>query len=159
MIRWLKRRIAARCLKIMTSRPPDFIIGGHDNPYLLRWYAIPRNRFFNIYLHEFRRSDDDRALHDHPWFNLSLLLEGSYFEHNIAAGGVHRRTMRIAGDMKARAPWSAHRVELIEGVLCRTLFVTGPVLRSWGFHCPNGWRHWREFTDARDSGAIGRGCE
>jgi len=159
MIRWLKRRIAARCLKIMASRPPNFIIGGLDNPYLLRWYAIPRNRLFNIYLHEFRRSDDDRALHDHPWFNLSLLLEGSYFEHNIAAGGVHKRTLRIAGDMKARAPWAAHRVELIEGVRCRTLFVTGPVLRSWGFHCPNGWRHWREFTDARDSGAIGRGCE
>lgn len=159
MKRWLLRLIARRCLKIMARRPPDFIIGGKENPYLLRWWAIPRNRFFNIYLHEFRRSDDDRALHDHPWFNFSLLLEGRYYEHTIAQGGVRKRALRIAGDVKFRAPWSAHRVEVIAGTVTRTLFVTGPIVRAWGFHCPNGWRHWREFTDARDSGSIGRGCE
>lgn len=154
----LLKAITRRCLRIMASRPPDFVIGGHDNPYLLRWYAIPRNRLFNIYLHEFRRSDDDRALHDHPWFNVSLLLEGRYIEHTIAAGGVNARTLRQAGDWKFRAPWAAHRVEL-DGAPCRTLFITGPVQRSWGFHCPQGWRHWRVFTDARDTGSIGRGCE
>lgn len=148
---WIKRRV--------TRRPPDFIIGGHENPYLLRWWAIPRNRFFNIYLHEFRRSDDDRALHDHPWFNLSVLLEGRYVEHTIKAGGVRVAVERWRGAVKFRAPWSAHRVELHEEERCWTLFITGPVLRAWGFHCPNGWRHWKEFTDARDSGQIGRGCE
>ena len=35
--------------------------------YLSRWHIIPRNRYFNIYLHKFVGSDDDRALHDHPW--------------------------------------------------------------------------------------------
>ena len=45
---------------------------------------------FNLYLHEFSRSDDDRALHDHPWlFNLSVLLSGTYVEHTIDAGGIH----------------------------------------------------------------------
>ncbi len=140
-------------------RPPDFIIGGHDNPYLLRWWVIPRNKVFNIYLHEFRRSDDDRALHDHPWFNLSLLLEGRYAEHTIRAGGVGIRVERRRGMMKFSAPWSAHRVEIYPGERCWTLFITGPVLRSWGFHCPHGWRHWQEYTDSRDSGAIGRGCD
>lgn len=155
---FLARRVARRCLAIMARRPPDVVIGGAEAPYLLRWHAIPRNRFFNLYLHEFRRSDDDRALHDHPWFNVSLLLEGAYIEHSIARGGVHKRRVRAAGAIKFRAPWSAHRVELLDGI-CRTLFVTGPVLRAWGFHCREGWRHWREFTDARDSGKIGRGCE
>ncbi len=42
-------------------RKPDFIIGGPENPYLLRWYLIPQNRFFNVYLHKILRSDDDRA--------------------------------------------------------------------------------------------------
>ena len=58
-------------------RTPDLVIGGWDDPYLLRWWLIPRNRWFNVYLHLFLRSDDDRALHDHPWFNLSFLLEGA----------------------------------------------------------------------------------
>jgi hypothetical protein len=56
-----------------------------------RWWVIPRNKFFNIYLHHFLHSDDDRALHDHPWWNVSILLRsGSYVEHTIAAGGVGR---------------------------------------------------------------------
>lgn len=28
-------------------------IGGEDDPYLLRWYLIPRNKRLNIYLHQF----------------------------------------------------------------------------------------------------------
>ena len=54
-------------LRWARNREPDFIIGGHEAPYLRRHWLIPRNRFFNIYVHEFLRSDDDRALHDHPW--------------------------------------------------------------------------------------------
>lgn len=34
-------------------RKPDFVIGDPANPYLLRWYVIPRNKVFNIYLHKF----------------------------------------------------------------------------------------------------------
>jgi hypothetical protein len=148
-----------RCTnQLMASRPPDFVIGGEADPYMNRWFVIPRNRLFNIYAHEFIRSDDDRALHDHPWWNLSILLDGSYVEHTIAAGGIHRRDVRKAGDIKFRGARSAHRIELHEG-RCRTLFVTGPKLRDWGFHCEHGWRPWQIFTKPGDSGQIGRGCE
>ncbi len=155
----LHTRILARAVAIMNSRWPDVVIGGHDNPYLLRWHVIPRNPLFNIYLHQFLRSDDDRALHDHPWINVSLLLAGCYTEHTIAAGGIHHRTVRQAGDIVLRGPKTAHRIEL-HARSCTTLFITGPRLRHWGFHCPErGWVHWRDFTDPRDSGSTGRGCE
>ena len=75
---FILRRLLAKANNIM-RRPPDFIIGEPANPYLIRWWVIPRNRWFNIYLHEIRRSDDDRALHDHPWLNCSILLHGGYF--------------------------------------------------------------------------------
>ena len=61
-------------------REPDFIIGTPDNPYIRRWWVIPRNRFFNIYLHNIIRDDDDRALHDHPWRWCSIHLRGAYYE-------------------------------------------------------------------------------
>lgn len=144
--------------RIADRRPPDFIVGGKEDPYLMRWWVIPRNRFFNVYLHHFMRSDDDRALHDHPWWNLSILLKGEYTEHTIAAGGVHRAVIRRAGQFKFRGAKSAHRIELHNGP-CWTLFLTGPTLRTWGFHCPRGWRPWKEFVDDRDSGKVGRGCE
>lgn len=57
-----------------------FYIGGKENPYMIRWFVIPRNPWFNIYVHKFCRDDDDRALHDHPWWFVSLVLSGSYIE-------------------------------------------------------------------------------
>lgn len=143
--------------RIVKDRDPDFVIGGQSDPYLLRWFVIPRNPIFNIYLHEFRRSDDDRALHDHPWVNLSILIEGEYVEHTIAQGGVNHRAHRKAGDWKFRWPRHAHRLELI-GKRCTTLFITGPRLRQWGFHCPDGWVHWKRFTAGARGEIVGRGC-
>ena len=141
------------------KRSPDFVVGGSVNPYLLRWFVIPRNPVFNIYVHLFLRSDDDRALHDHPWVNLSILLDGSYTEHTIAAGGINVRTVRNAGVWKFRSSGKqAHRIELTSGP-CWTLFITGPRYRHWGFHCPDkGWVHWEKFTAANDPGAVGPGC-
>lgn len=140
-------------------RQPDFIIGGAADPYLLRWWAIPRNRFFNIYLHEIIRSDDDRALHDHPWLNCSILLQGGYVEHQIRDGGIHQRFVRKAGDVAFRRPSAAHRLEVRPAFgTTISLFITGPIVRHWGFHCPEaGWRHWKDFT-SEDSSRVGRGC-
>jgi hypothetical protein len=138
----------------MTARrTPDFIVGGAADPYLLRWWLIPRNRWLNVYLHHFLRSDDDRALHDHPWWNVSVILKGAYVEHTTA--GAQRYA---AGDVKARLGKTAHRIELTDGP-CWTLFITGPRFREWGFHCPNGWRHWGDFTSPINKGEVGRGCE
>jgi hypothetical protein len=144
---------------ISNSRSPDFVIRPTSGKeYLRRWFVIPRNPVFNIYYHEIVRSDDDRALHDHPWFNISIILVGGYWEHTIAKGGVHHRKWRGAGTIKFRTAKAAHRLE-VDGP-CSTLFITGPRFRSWGFHCPEaGWRHWRTFTGGERGDTIGRGCD
>lgn len=143
----------------VVTRPPDFVIGGTDNPYLLRWHVTPRGEGPACYLHQFRRSDDDRALHDHPYCSTSIILRGQYVEH-LPAGQWFRR---VTGDVVQRDATTPHRVELLRDadgveVPCWTLFLTGPRLRDWGFHCPQGWVPWQVFTDARDAGATGRGC-
>lgn len=139
-------------------RPPDFIIGGVDNPYMLRWWVIPRNRWFNIYLHHILRDDDDRALHDHPWVNVSIVLKGGYFE--VMGPGITK--WRGRGSIVFRRPTAAHRlvVKHVDGKGdCWSLFITGPRVREWGFLCPQGWRDWRVFTAPADRGQIGRGCD
>lgn len=151
--------VFARMLRLALSRGPAFIIGGVERPYLCRWYVIPRNSVFNVYLHKFMRSDDDRALHDHPWWNASFLLSGRYVEHTIAAGGINHRIERHAGDFKFRRASAAHRVELIDGP-CWSLFITGPKVREWGFHCPAiGWVHWKNFTAGPRGEHVGKGCD
>ncbi len=135
-------------------RPADFIIGGAERPYLFRWWVIPRNRFLNVYLHKIVRDDDDRALHDHPWLNCSILIKGRYIE--VTPTG---RKLRLPWLPVFRRAKAAHRLELINGAPCWSLFITGPRIREWGFHCPRGWVHWRIFTSPEDSGRAGRGCE
>lgn len=170
-----------RSLRI--PRKPDFLIGGAERPYLRRWWVIPRNRFFNIYLHNILRSDDDRALHDHPWWSISIILRGGYYEwrpgyeYGTQLGMMWRRP----GCIRFRKATDAHRLELEiepcdyhggwkageqQAVECEeykvrpcwTLFITGPRVRDWGFHCPKGWVPWQEFTDPTDSGRVGKGC-
>lgn len=151
-------------------RKPDFIIGNPESPYLLRWWIIPRNRFFNIYLHKFLRSDDDRALHDHPWASCSIILRGGYFEHTFkktyyrAPGGIHFRRATAAHRIELDIDWKNHVPGEYPYPLkpTWTLFITGSKIREWGFHCPQGWRHWREFCGVPEGeakgGEIGKGC-
>lgn len=172
----LEDRLIAR----VTRRPPDFVIGGPDRPYLRRWWLTPWSRWGrdnpttrlqrigsalarllpSAYLHQFLRSDDDRALHDHPWSSLSILLRGYYVEHTIAAGGIRHERLLVTGDWRLRLSGRlAHRVELPHGEPCWTLFVIGPKYRAWGFHCPDeGWIPWQRFTAPDDKGAVGPGC-
>ena len=132
------------------AREPDFVIG---DDYLRRWYVLPRNPWLNLYLHQIRKSDDDRAMHDHPWANTSFLIDGCYTEHT--PDGVFERN---EGDVVSREAGALHRIELPPGSWAISLFATGPKVREWGFACAQGWVHWADFTDPANMGAVGRGC-
>jgi hypothetical protein len=155
------------------GRKPDFVIGDPSNPYLLRWWVIPRNRVFNIYLHKILRSDDDRALHDHPWWNMSIILKGGYVEY--VPGGSY---LRKAGHIICRRATAQHRLALftirveLDGTRgadgyplasrflapCWSLFITGPKIRDWGFWCPQGFKRWQDFVSPNNPGEVGPGC-
>lgn len=142
-------------------REPDFIIGPPDNPYLRRWWIVPRNPLSNVYLHEILRDDDDRAGHDHPWYSRTLIIQGGYREicYDPAQPWMIADTVtRREGDTIDRSACATHRLVLPEGGRCVTLFTTGPVLRDWGFWCEGRWVPWREFTDPDNPGLVGRGC-
>lgn len=138
---------------LMLERGPDFVIGEAAAPYLRRWWVIPRNEMSNVYLHEILRSDDDRALHDHPWQNTSVLLIGSYIEHTPEGSFV-----REPGSIVHRQATDSHRLEVTRGDRVVSLFITGPRVREWGFLCPQGWVHWRDFTGGENGELVGRGC-
>lgn len=190
----LHQRLLGWALVYTAMRQPDFTIQSPTNgPYMHRWYVTPWRHYSDlkpgegpwwqrlikwmrlpaVYIHRFVRSDDDRALHDHPWSNCSIVLDGLYIEHRILAGGVQTRTQRGPGDVVFRMAKTAHRVELptavelgvrddaVEVLQPITLFITGFKTRTWGFHCPNGWRRYTDFLDLGKSGQnkMGRGCD
>lgn len=155
------------------KRKPDFVIGDHKDPYLLRWWIIPRNNFFNIYLHKFLRSDDPRAPHDHPWHSFSILLKGCMRERCIERYiydsdgekvGYSVSTKKVKRFMYRNAEY-IHQILIKEGETAWTLFLTGPAIRKWGFHCLGfnrfKWVPWREFVGTDEGGAsgVGKGCD
>lgn len=149
--------------KIASKRPPDFEIWDSEEvsqdevPYLLRWWLLPRNPYLNFYLHCFLRSDKD-VPHDHPWWSLSYMLKGHVTERRPG----HEPRVLKAGNLVLRSAEFAHQIVVSPEILAEggawTLFITGPNVRPWGFHCPKGWKHWKDFVAAGDKGRPGAGC-
>ena len=103
--------------RVVAKREPDFIVGldSPDGIYLLRWHLTPWRNWIdmlpkerrllrgflrlwpNLYLHCFLRSDDDRALHDHPAAAVSWILHRGYVEHTIADGGIIAKQFELRG--------------------------------------------------------------
>lgn len=156
--------LRARYSSILPPKPPHgFTIGGDEQPYLRRWFITPRGEGPAAYFHQFLRDDDDRALHDHPWLSLGVILDGGYIEHT-PTGAV----ARCVGDVVLRRPEDRHRVELFRDasglpVPAWTLFLVGKRQRDWGFCCPGegiGERFvpWQEFTQGSMARSLARGA-
>lgn len=161
--------------------PPHMVIGDPENPYVWRWRLFPEYKLlwwpmpFNIYLHKFWRSDDDRALHDHPWFNISMPLTVGYWEHVPRDGDMQKTVVlwRKPFHLYVRTAETMHRIELsrtqeefcnchfcTKEIPCWSLFFTGRKTRSWGFYCPKGWVYWENFVSKYPGGnAVGKGCD
>lgn len=135
---FLTNKLLSTIEKNVKKKPPNVVIG---TDYLKRWHIIPENKFFNIYYHEVNRSDLDRHLHDHPYFFCSIILDGGYIEHQDRI--MSRRL--IKGDINFKLPRTLHRLELDKKGYAKTLFITGPKIRLWGFQTENGWMESREY--------------
>lgn len=110
--------------------------------YLDRWYIIPRNKYFNIYLHRFRGSDYAGALHDHPWWNVTIKLKGDITEIYEASTYTNFRRRLRSFRPYFRNPWMMHRF-ILDSETAWTLFITGPRVRDYGYRL-NGWTHYKD---------------
>ena len=127
---------------------PDQIITANNegSPYLHRWHLIPRNRFFNIYLHHFIGSDQ-RVMHDHPWISLAYHLAGSMeetYQDPYFLSEYRRKRLIVEGNWTYRNSKFLHYLTPEQVFPCWTLFMTGPKLKPWGFQTKDGWRPWRQ---------------
>lgn len=138
---------------VMAQRPADFVLGG----YMERWRLGQYGDAPNAYLHRFRGDDDDRALHDHPYDNVSVVLSGGYDEHvhveqlTVGPDGKYLTFCRRVhpGQVVERKASHFHRLTLVGGVEAISLFIPGPRTRRWGFLDPaQGWVDWEAYGRA-----------
>lgn len=118
------------------------IMNCERNPYLYRWYVIRTSRL-GVFIHRFVRSDEDRALHDHPWAFIVIPIWRGYREHNDR--GV-TRVLPILGTRMRKATYRP-RVELIDGRQAWSLFFRFRYVRLWGFWPKAGFVDWKKMVE------------
>ncbi len=99
-------------------------LGLPECPYMDRW--VINCGLFSIRVHHWRKSDDKRYFHDHPWWYLTLVLSGSYID--VSPNG---KDIMSRWRMAFRPALHRHTVEINSDVW--TLLITGPEIRKWGF--------------------------
>ena len=144
------------------------VVNCDRQPYLTRWYVF-RSAPVAIFIHRFHRSDEDRALHDHPWSFITFILWRGYVEHtdrpcSLCVGGagynvffparcpfcggteIERSLDRKYPGMICWRPaeWR-HRVELVGGRPAWTLVVRFRERRIWGFWERTGFIAWNKW--------------
>ena len=151
MIDWLAEKLLNRALLTPYT---------HLDGYMLRWWLVPYSntadgegcgpvswrrpiakllQFFGIAvrIHVIIRSDDARAMHNHPWWFVSLILQGGYLEYRplYTNGRYYGNSSKhySAGSIIFRRARDVHRLHLFPKQSVLTLFITGPRKKSWGF--------------------------
>jgi hypothetical protein len=122
-IRWIAPRLPGG-LELL-SRTRD----GRAEIYLARYRLLPRNRVFNVYIHQFFASDAE-GMHDHPCDWLIRGLAGWYVEETFT--GYERRH---AGRWRFMSAEQFHRVIVPRQLAGKvwTLAIRGPNRKTWGF--------------------------
>ncbi len=99
-----------------------------------------------IRIHEIIDSDRHRHPHNHPWWFVSIILRGSYFEERFNADGSLRGgRWHGPGSIIFRRANSFHSLTLEDGwgfsdpIPVTTLFITGTKSQGWGFATEDGF--------------------
>jgi hypothetical protein len=144
----MKESFAARKIQTGVSAMKVFrksVIGADapDGPLLIR-YVLFRCAAWGVYLHHLMRSDHERALHDHPWPFVSIVLAGGYSEiHDQTLDHREARQFRAPGSVLVRPAEWRHRFVLTKPAW--TLVIVGRRCRKWGFFTSKGWCWWRKY--------------
>lgn len=100
-------------------------IGLPECPYSYRWKIDLGS--FSIRLHQWLKSDDSRAFHDHSWWFVTLVLWGGYTDVSTFGDDI-----LSIGSIRYRKAEHKHTVKVNKpGTL--TLLLTGKPKRRWGF--------------------------
>ena len=125
----------------------------HDHsPYLERWILWFG---FSLRIHRFLASDRDRAMHDHPWWFVTLPLAG-YME--FTPDNIDGRLIK-PWRLHLRGAHAIHRVMLLRFPTW-TIVLTGVKSRQWGFWDEGTFAHHEEWLKGSlNAGNNGRNLQ
>ena len=117
-----------------------------------RRYRLLSTPWFNIYIHNILKSDEDSDMHDHPFDFTSVILSGAYYE-NFATPPEFEINSKAyyAGDVIEHKAEDVHKITLLSKEVWTLVFTSGRN-RMWGYHTDRGWlnhKDYRHFKNLR----------
>jgi hypothetical protein len=109
-----------------------------DGKLYLRRLHLVQTPWFSVMLHWIPSEDPQPDMHDHPVSFLSIVLRGWYDElrDDGLCDTIRWGQFKRATDVHRIVPVARNTLPLV---------LAGPVVRSWGYHTPEGWVPWREY--------------
>lgn len=125
----------------------------HLPGYMERYWLVQPSRWtfgLGVRVHHILRSDLDRDMHTHPWWSISVILRGVYWEVMPApapdapgalVGGYANLNepffcfQRKPGHITFRRRTARHKLMLFRGPVW-SLFIHGRDHGAWGYHVP-----------------------
>jgi hypothetical protein len=137
--------------------------GADTDVYLIKYYVF-QNKYFNVFIHIFLRSDRD-DMHDHPWNFGTYVIRKGYKEEviNPEDPRVFIPTILVNVRDVCQNRWATrkaetlHRVKLYheftmaeKDIAPMTVCITGPTKRDWGFVKDGKWIFWKKYLGLPD---------
>lgn len=155
------KKLANRIIEAAKKRPyrKGHIYNKDGSLYMGR-YSFFETKWLSCRVHHIAAPDDGRAMHDHPWSFLSIVLRGWYIEErpldpyhpvflDTTMSESTHWTNRKAGSIAWRHACTRHWISTVSnedfGGECWTLFIYGPLRQWWGFFTPRGKVYWQDY--------------
>lgn len=126
-----------------------------------RW-RILATPWFNIYIHNILRSDEEAHPHDHPWNFLSFILKGGYSEEWLpfyedtafASGEPMIKSVRRPGTFVYHDAKDFHKLTLLKNSAWTLVFTFGKRRPTWGFQTEQGWIEHKAYRELKHEGKL-----
>jgi hypothetical protein len=127
-----------------------------------RRYRLLSTPWFNIYIHNILKSDEDAHPHDHPWGFIALMFWGSYLEEWLGAyedyrywaGTELRQDVRSIGSLYYHQAKDFHKITLRSPSVWTLVFASGRKRPGWGYQTRQGWIHFKDYRQLKNEGKL-----
>jgi hypothetical protein len=132
------------------------VITSKEGKVHFRRYRLLATPWFNIYIHQILKSDEEAHFHDHPWNFWSFILKGGYKEISSYAIDKWREihtNYYLRHSLVHHKRNDAHKLTLMSSCVW-TLVLTYGEWKTWGYQTEAGWIDFKSYRGLKDEGKF-----
>lgn len=132
------------------------VITSKEGKVHFRRYRLLATPWFNIYIHQILKSDEEAHFHDHPWNFFSFILSGGYKERSSYSVDrwkqVHTNYF-MKHSLVHHKRSDTHKLTLMTPCVW-TLVLTYGKHQTWGYQTEAGWIDFQSYRALKNEGKF-----